>query len=49
MVWYDALEGDSVDVAVEEVPRDAADRREVPVEHSHAHRRHQLWKLAKML
>ena len=42
VVGDDALEGDAVDVAVEEVARDAADRGEVPVEHRHAHRSHQL-------
>ena len=42
MVGYDALEGDPVNVAVEEVPGDAADRGEVPVEHGHADGGHQL-------
>ena len=42
MVGDDALEGDPVDVAVEEEAGDAADRGEVPVEHGHRHGRHQL-------
>ena len=44
VVGDDALEGDAVDVTVEEVAGDAADRGEVPVEHRHAHRSHQLCK-----
>ena len=42
VVGDDALEGDPVDVAVEEEAGDAADRGEVPVEHGHRHGRHQL-------
>ena len=45
MVGDDASEGDSVNVAVEEVARDAADRGKVIVEHGQAHGGHQLWKM----
>ena len=47
MVGDDASEGDSVNVAVEEVAGDAADRGKVIVEHGQAHGGHQLWKIIK--